>query len=77
MSIILCCFLITGIILTFVLKSKQHYLNNLNNQNSQYEQEYQQAKDKNSYYSSDDYKDDYYKNEQNYGHKGDKIIEIQ
>ena len=44
---------------------------------TQLEQEYSQKKEQSDYLSSDEYKDDYYQNEQNYGHDGDKIIEVQ
>ena len=77
MSIVLCCFLLTGIILTFVLKSRQSALENQLKDNTQLEQEYSQKKEQSDYLSSDEYKDDYYQNEQNYGHDGDKIIEVQ
>lgn len=77
MSIVVCVFLLAGIVLTFVLKSKQNTLNLMNQQNTQLEQEYNQNKEQSDYYNSDKYKDDYYENEENYGNKGDKIVEVQ
>lgn len=83
MSIILCVFILSGIVLTFVLKSKQENLNTLNKQNYEYSQQYQEAKDKSDYYFdedgelSDEYSDDYYRYEEGYGNEGDKKIEIQ
>ena len=88
MSIVLCCFLMVGIVQTFVLKSKQANLSNLQQSNSKLEQEYNQTKDEYEYKGevdedgnvtvSDDYYNDYWENNGDvpYGEDGDKVIEI-
>lgn len=76
MSIILCMFILAGIVLTFVLKSKQSDLSSLSKQNSQLEQEYNKTKEQSDYYNSDEYKNDHAKYDNNYGNDGDKIVEI-
>ena len=76
MSIVICCFLLTGIVLTFVLKSKQGNLAATNNQNTQLEQEYKELKDQQDYKDSDQYADDYYQYEEGYGNDGDIVIEL-
>lgn len=76
MSVILCIFVLAGIVLTFVLKSKQGDLSTLNKQNYNLIQDYNEAKEKDEYYSSDDYNDDYFEREEGYGKDGDKKIDI-
>lgn len=76
MSVILCIFVLAGIVLTFVLKSKQGDLSTLNKQNYDLIQDYNEAKEKDEYYSSDDYNDDYFEREEGYGKDGDKKIDI-
>ncbi len=76
MSVILCIFVLAGIVLTFVLKSKQGDLSTLNKQNYDLIQDYNEAKEKDEYYSSDDYNDDYFEREEGYGKDGDKRIDI-
>ena len=76
MSVILCIFVLAGIVLTFVLKSKQGDLSTLNRQNYDLIQDYNEAKEKDEYYSSDDYNDDYFEREEGYGKDGDKKIDI-
>ena len=71
MSVILCIFVLAGIVLTFVLKSKQGDLSTLNKQNYDLIQDYNEAKEKDEYYSSDDYNDDYFEREEGYGKDGD------
>lgn len=76
MSVVLCIFILAGIVLTFVLKSKQGDLSTLNKQNYDLIQDYNEAKEKDEYYSSDDYNDDYFEREEGYGKDGDKKIDI-
>ena len=83
MSIILCMFIFAGIVLTFVLKSKQSDLSSLNKQNAQLEQDYNKTKEQSDYHFdpetgeyTDEYKNDHAKYDNNYGNDGDKIIEI-
>lgn len=76
MSVVLCIFILAGIILTFVLKSKQGDLSTLNKQNYDLIQDYNEAKEKDEYYSSDDYNDDYFEREEGYGKDGDKRIDL-
>ena len=76
MSVILCIFVLAGIVLTFVLKSKQGDLSTLNKQNYDLIQDYNEAKEKDEYYSSDDYNDDYFEREEGYGKDGDKRIDL-
>lgn len=76
MSVILCIFVLAGIVLTFVLKSKQGDLSTLNKQNYDLIQDYNEAKEKDEYYSSDEYNDDYFEREEGYGKDGDKKIDI-
>ena len=88
MSVVLCCFLIVGIVQTFVLKSKQSNLNDLKQTNSSLEQEYNETKDEYEYKGevdedgnvtvSDDYYNDYWENNSDtpYGNDGDKIIDV-
>ncbi len=76
MSVVLCMFVLAGIVLTFVLKSKQGDLSTLNRQNYDLIQDYNEAKEKDEYYSSDDYNDDYFEREEGYGKDGDKKIDI-
>ena len=76
MSVILCIFVLAGIVLTIVLKSKQGDLSTLNKQNYDLIQDYNEAKEKDEYYSSDDYNDDYFEREEGYGKDGDKKIDI-
>ena len=76
MSIVLCFLLLTGIILTFVLKTKQSNLNSQNTENIQLEQEYKNLKEQNDYKNSNQYADDYFQYEQGYGNQGDIIIEV-
>lgn len=76
MSVVLCIFILAGIVLTFVLKSKQGDLSTLNKQNYDLIQDYNEAKEKDEYYSSDDYNDDYFEREEGYGKDGDKRIDL-
>lgn len=89
MSIVLCLFFVAGIVLTFVLKTKQNNVNNLQYQNSLLEQEYNMLKAQHDYKCSrtDEhdieacmismgYNSDYWKTEYGYGEDGDKIIEV-
>lgn len=76
MSIFICVLFVTGIVLTFVLKSKQSELQNTNANNSQLEQEYKGLKEKQDYKNSDKYADDYYQYTENYGNDGDIIIDV-
>lgn len=76
MSVVLCIFVLAGIVLTFVLKSKQGDLSTLNKQNYDLIQDYNEAKEKDEYYSSDDYNDDYFEREEGYGKDGDKRIDL-
>lgn len=76
MSVVLCIFVLAGIVLTFVLKSKQGDLSTLNKQNYDLIQDYNEAKEKDEYYSSDDYNDDYFEREKGYGKDGDKRIDL-
>ena len=85
MSIVICMFVLAGIVLTFVLKARQSDLSSLNSQKTQLEQEYSEAKEQDGYYYksedsneyTDDYKNDHAKYDDDYGKDGDKIIEIQ
>ncbi len=82
MSVVLCMFVLAGIVLTFVLKSKQGDLNTLNKQNYEYSQQYEEAQKENDYYYNqdgsftDDYKRDYFEREKGYGKDGDKKIDV-
>ncbi len=76
MSVVLCIFVLAGIVLTFVLKSKQGDLSTLNKQNYDLIQDYNEAKEKDEYYSSDDYNNDYFEREEGYGKDGDKRIDL-
>ena len=76
MSVVLCIFVLAGIVLTFVLKSKQGDLSTLNKQNYDLIQDYNEAKEKDEYYSSDDYNDDYFEREEGYGKDGDKLMDL-
>lgn len=76
MSVVICIFVLAGIVLTFVLKSKQGDLSTLNKQNYDLIQDYNEAKEKDEYYSSDDYNDDYFEREEGYGKDGDKRIDL-
>lgn len=89
MACVLCCFLLVGIVQTFVLKSKQSNLNSLKTENTRLEQEYQKMKQIHDYkcHRTDEhdiedclvsmgYNSDYWKNENGYGNDGDKIIDV-
>ena len=76
MSMFICVLLLTGIILTFMLKSKQNELKNTNLHNYQQEQEYKELKDKEDYKNSNQYADDYYQYTQGYGNQGDIILDV-
>lgn len=85
MSIVICMFVLAGIVLTFVLKAKQNDLSSLNSQKTQLEQQYDDAKQQDNYYYksedseeySDNYKNDHAKYDDDKGHDGDKIIKTQ
>ena len=85
MSIVICMFVLAGIVLTFVLKARQSDLSSLNSQKTQLEQQYNDAKQQDKYYYesedseeyTDEYKEDHAKYDDDKGHDGDKIIEIQ
>ena len=76
-STILGCLLLTAIIQTFVLNSKQAQLNNLVTENSYLSQQEKDLKDQSDYKESQEYQDEYWKNENGYGQDGDKKIEAQ
>lgn len=86
MSIVVCCFLLIGIIQTFVLNAKNNELDGLKDNNSQLEQEYNYYKQIHDYmctrtdeHDVDDcminnnYLEEYYKMH-GYGGEDDKII---
>ena len=78
MAVVVGIFFITGISLTFVLKSKLANLENLKNQNYQIEQQLNQKQSEYDYKTSDSYSEDYYKNEKSQStNDGDKIIPIE
>ena len=84
MSVVVCCFLIAGIVQTFVLKSIQSDLNSAKANTSKIEQEYNDKKTTSDYMSndpnnmdSDEYSDEYYEDywrSQGYGDEDDKNI---
>lgn len=84
MSVVVCCFLLAGIIQTFILKSFQNDLKTTQANTAQLEQDYKDKKSKSDYMSnnpddmeSDDYSDQYYEDywkSQGYGEDGDKNI---
>ncbi len=82
MSIVLCIFILAGVVLTFVLKSKKGNLDTLNKQNYELAQELDESQKENDYYFNpdgsytDDYKNDYFEREKGYGKDGDKKIDI-
>lgn len=72
--------LLTGIVQTFVLKSKQQQLLNAQNELTLSQQELLKQQQIYNYQSSDEYKEENFKhneyNGQNYGNKGDVNVEI-
>lgn len=68
--------LTTGLVQTFVLKSKQAELANAQTQLEQSSSEYEAYKNEDEYKSSDDYLKEYHKYKNGYGDDGDVIIDI-
>jgi len=72
--IILLC---TGVIQTFIIKSKKKELLNTQNSLTQAQQEYEEQKDKYDYKNSNEYNDKYLEYNEGYGEDGDIKIDIQ
>lgn len=67
---------VTGIVQTFVLKSKQSQLANANAQNSEYSQQYEELTGEAEYKESDEYWKEYYKYFYGYGEDGDINVDM-
>lgn len=65
-----------GIGQSIYLNAKKNSLNSLQQENANLENEYEEQKTKYDYMTSDDYNDDYNKNENDYGEDGDKKVEV-
>ena len=68
---------VTGIVQTFVLKSKQNALLNAQNELAQQQQEYHDLQNEYDYKTSDEYLEEYHKYYNGYGQDGDVVVEVE
>lgn len=67
--------LVTGLVQTFVLKSKQAELANAQTQLEQSTDQYNNLEDEYNYKTSDEYLEEYHKYHNGYGNEGDIVLE--
>ena len=68
---------VTGIVQTFVLKTKQNELAKANADLTNSTQEYNDLQNEYDYKTSDEYLEEYYKYYYGYGNEGDVVVEIE
>ena len=68
---------VTGIVQTFVLKSKQNQLLNAQNELAQQQEEFDNLQNEYDYKTSDEYLQEYHKYYSGYGNDGDVVVEIE